>query len=312
MSTRSMLDRLPGVADSTREELSASRLLLYGAVVSLMIVYLLPLEVAIVTTFKTRVAVTSTLPHVPLLPGMAEFTLVQWSEAFRILENGLVNSFLRAIPATVITAILGSMAAYGLTHLEWRGQAAVLLLFVAAVFFPTQAAIVPLARFWSVYVPLDQKLAFLWGLPLLEEYHGDLLELIVSDVAFGLPVCTVLFRAYYQGIDRSMIEAARIDGASVTAIYRRIVLPLSTPMFAVVFIYQFTQVWNSFLFPLIIMTSSNHPAAPATLALTGLGASLEGVNYGLRMAGALLTALPTLVVFVLAGDKFAKGITSGA
>lgn len=311
MSSDSLADRTLSAVTLQYENWTLQRLLLYTIVFTLVLIVVLPLEVAVVTSFKTRVAVTETLPHVPLLPWNDGFTLDQWVTAFDILKGGLVNSFLRAVPATVLTALLGSLAAYGLTHIDWRGQLFVLLLFVSAVFFPTQAAIVPLARFWSVIFPLEDVLAPVWTLPFLHEYHGDLLALIISDVAYGLPVVTVLFRGYYQTIDRALIESARMDGASVFRIYQRIVLPLSMPMFAVVFIYQFTQVWNSFLFPLIIMTSSNHPVAPATLALTGLGQALEGVNYGLRMSGALLTALPTVIVFILAGDKFAEGITSG-
>jgi glucose/mannose transport system permease protein len=105
-----------------------------------------------------------------------------------------------------------------------------------------------------------------------------------------------------------MIEAAKLDGASLWAIYKRIVLPLSVPMFAVVFIFQFTQIWNEFLFSLTLIGSVSDPAASATLILSGLGQALEGTDYPLRMAGAFITALPTLVVYVLFADKFAEGV----
>ena len=281
------------------------RLVLYATVFGLVAVYLLPLLIALFTSLKTRSAITATLPFLPPLEG---FTVGNWVDAFEALQHGMVNSLLMALPVALLSALLGSMAAYGLTHVDWRGQAFVLLLLVAAVFLPTQAAIVPLAKFWSIYVPLPELLAPLWGLPLLEPHHGDLLALIITNTVFGLPICTVLFRAYYKGISADILEAARIDGAGLFTIYRRIVLPLSGPMFAVTIIYQFTVNWNSFLFPLIIMNSSNHAAAPVTLTLTGFGASLEGVDYGLRMAGALLAALPTIVVFLLFGERFAEGV----
>jgi len=105
-----------------------------------------------------------------------------------------------------------------------------------------------------------------------------------------------------------MIEAARLDGASVATIYRRIVLPLSIPMFAVVFIYQFTQIWNDLLFALTIIQFGD--AAVVTQELVGIGVSQSGTNFPLRMAAALLAALPTLVVYVLFGDKFAEGVTA--
>ncbi|WP_169051839.1 carbohydrate ABC transporter permease [Halorhabdus amylolytica] len=311
MSSESTYRRVASKLTFSYEDWTYRKLLVYTIAFTLVIIFLFPLVVAIVTSFKTRTAVTGTLPFVPVFPWQDGFTLAQWGQAFDVLQGGLVNSFLRAIPATTITAVLGSLTAYAITQIDWRGQIAVLLLLVSATFFPTQAAIVPLARFWTVYVPLEDHLGILWGLPLLEPYHGDLIALIISDIAYGIPVVTVLFRGYYQTINQELVEAAKIDGANIFRIYQRIILPISVPMFAVVFIFHFTQVWNSFLFPLIIMSGSGHPAAPATLVLGGLGQSLEGINYGLRMAGALLTALPTVVVFILAGDKFAKGITGG-
>lgn len=311
MSSASASSRVSGTVLPNFEEWTRRGLLVYTLAFTLVIVFLFPLIVALMTSFKTRTAVTQTLPFVPVFPWQEGFTVTQWVTAFGVLQNGLLNSFLRAIPATTITAILGSFTAYSLTQIRWRGQIAVLLMLVAATFFPTQAAIVPIARFWSVYVSLSDVLSPLWALPLLEPYHGDLIALIITDIAYGIPIVTILFRGYYQTINHELIEAARVDGANIYGIYRHIILPISIPMFAVVFIFHFTQVWNSFLFPLIIMSGSGHSAAPATLVLGGLGQSLEGTNYGLRMAGALLTALPTAVVFVIAGDKFAKGISSG-
>jgi glucose/mannose transport system permease protein len=293
------------------EDWTLRTLTLYTLAFTLVIVFLFPLFVAVITSFKTRTAVTSTMPFVPVFPWESGFTISHWFQAFEVLESGLINSFLRTIPATTITAILGSLTAYSLTHINWRGQIAVLLALVAATFFPTQAAIVPLARFWSVYMPLGDILEPLWSLFSIQPQYGDLVALIITDIAYGVPIVTILFRGYYQTINHELIEAAQVDGATFFRIYQRIVLPLSVPMFAVVFIFHFTQVWNSFLFPLIIMSGSGHVAAPATLVLGGLGQSLEGVNFGLRMSGALLTALPTVVVFILAGDKFAKGISSG-
>lgn len=288
------------------QAITLRRVLLYATLVGLAVLYLLPLEVTLLTSLKTNQAVAQTLSFVP--PGIDGVTGQNWARAFEILEKGLTNSLILVAPVAIVSATMGSMAAYALTHTEWRGQVPIVVLVIAAVFLPTQAAIIPLSKFWTIHAPLEELLAPLWQLPLLHDYHGDLIALIITDIAFGLPICTVLFRSYYKGLSEEMLEAAQIDGASMFAIYRRIVLPLSKPMFAVTLIYQFTQTWNSFLFPLIIMTSSNHPAAPVTLSLAGIGASLEGTDYGLRMAGALLTALPTLIVFLLFGERFAEGV----
>lgn len=288
------------------QDITVWRALLYVSLIGLAVLYLLPLLVTVFTSVKTGAAVARSPSFLP--PGLEGITAGNWARAFGLLREGLINSIILVVPVAVISAIMGSMAAYALTHTDWRGQVTILLFVIAAVFLPTQAAIVPLSKFWSIYFPLEEMLMPLWQLPLLQDYHGDLIALIITDIAFGLPICTVLFRSYYKGLSTEMIEAAKTDGASMLAIYRRVIFPLSGPMFAVTIIYQFTQTWNSFLFPLIIMVSSNHPAAPVTLSLAGIGASLEGTDYGLRMAGALLTALPTLIVFILFGDRFAEGV----
>jgi glucose/mannose transport system permease protein len=287
-----------------RNGISKGRILLYALLALIAVYFLVPIEAGLVTSFKTNEAVTSTAPYLP--PGPGGFTLENWTAAFDTLSSGLVNSLVMTIPATVLGALFGSLAAYGLTQISWKGQIPIFALFVAGVFIPYQAVLVPLSQFWSM-IPLETALSPLWALPLLEPYHADLIELIVTHTAYGIPICTVLFRGYYMGLSEEMIEAARLDGAGVFEIYRRIVLPLSGPMFAVVLIYQFTQIWNELLFALILVGGTG-PSAPVTLSLVGLGASLEGVDFGLRMAGAFLTALPTLLVFIVFGDQFARGV----
>ncbi|MFB6081519.1 MAG: carbohydrate ABC transporter permease [Halanaeroarchaeum sp.] len=268
--------------------------------------FLAPLWTAVVTSFKTDQAVTMTAPLVP--PGPGGFTLGNYVGAFEYLSRGFVNSVAMAIPATLLDVFLASTAAYGLTLVDWKYQVPVLLLFVVGIFIPYQAVLVPLSDFWTNIVPLKTMLAPLWGLPLLEPYHADLLALITTHVAYGIPICLLLFRGYYHTISEEIIEAAKVDGASVTGIYRRIVLPLSMPMVGVVLIYQFTQIWNEFLFSLTLIGASSDPAATLTLLLSGMGASMSGVDYGLRMAGAILTALPTIVLYLLFSEQFVRGL----
>lgn len=295
----------------------------YAVLLALVVFYLLPIETGLMTAFKTSVGVRQSLPF--LLPGLdvmleipfLEFdfgqltdqtTTDKWSEAWDALSKGMVNSMLFTIPATLLCAIFGSMAAYGLTLVRWRGQVVVFALFIAGIFIPYQAVIIPLTEFYTQYLDLSYRLSAVWALPFMEPHYATILELIITHTAYGIPICAVLFRAQYKTMSWEMIEAARLDGAGLWRIYRRIVLPLSVPMFAVVLIFQFTQIWNEFLFSITLIGSSSNPAASVTLILGQLGQALEGVDYPLRMAGAFVAAMPTLIVYILFTDKFAEGV----
>jgi glucose/mannose transport system permease protein len=274
-----------------------SRVALYAALLGMVAFYLAPLESGLATAFKTPAGFRTTTPFA--LPPVGEFTVDAWGTAFDRLGTGLTNSALMAVPATVLSALFGSLAAYGLTNLDWRGQVGVLMLFVAGVFIPYQAVLVPLTQFWS-FVDLAGRLP----ISAVDRYEG-LINLSITHVAYGVPICTVLFRSYYATIDDEMLEAARLDGASAATIYRRIVLPLSVPIFAVTLIYQFTQIWNDLLFAIVLVSDPSNQVV--TVALNQLQGSFVQ-QYNLQMAGAFVAALPTLAVYVLFGEQFAKGV----
>ncbi|MFC4359070.1 carbohydrate ABC transporter permease [Halobium salinum] len=286
-----------GLGDQLRD-VGPGRVALYAVLLALGAFYLAPLESGLLTAFKTQEAFFSTTPFAP--PPIDGTTVAPWLSAFDTLSGGLVNSFILVVPATLISALLGSLAAYGLTNIDWRGQLVVLLLFVAGVFIPYQAVLVPLTRFWTM-VGLNDLLAF-WE-PLAS--RADLVALIITHAAYGIPICTVLFRSFYSTIDGEMLEAARLDGASAATIYRRIILPLSGPIFAVTLIYQFTQIWNDLLFALVLLSSPENQVV--TIALNKLKGSMVQ-QYNLQMAGAFIAALPTLLVYVLFGEQFAEGV----
>ncbi|ELZ00330.1 carbohydrate ABC transporter permease [Natrialba asiatica] len=282
----------PATDDSSRlPAIEPGRIALYGALLALVIGYLSPLYGGLTTAFKTQKAYRETSPLQPPIEGV---TIDPWVTAGSELAMGMVNSFALTIPAAVFSALLGSLAAYGLTKVNWRGQAFLLALFLAAVFIPYQAVLVPLRQFWSIV-----------DISGLHE-RGELVELIITHIAYGTPICTILFRSYYQTLDDELIEAARLDGASLARIYRKIVLPLSVPMFAVTLIYQFTQIWNDFLFALVLLSDQTNYVI--TLELNALQGAMA-TDYGVQMAGAFIAALPTILVYIMFGEQFAKGQT---
>jgi glucose/mannose transport system permease protein len=299
-------------------EAGRRRIGLYAVLVGVLLFYLTPLESGLATALKSNNAVTTTPPFAP--PGPAGFDLAAATTALETLApimplgealpflagiplisqipfvgGPMLNSVILAVPATVLSATLGSLAAYGLTLIDWKGQVAVVVVFVAGIFIPYQAVLVPLSRFWAI-VDIQQIGRF-----------GELAELIITHTAYGIPITTILFRSYYQNISTEMLEAARLDGASTFSIYRHIVLPLSIPMFAVTLIYQFTQIWNDFLFALILTNTQE-----AYVITRGLNSLTGGIvqSFNTQMAGALIAAFPTLLVYIFFGEKFAQGIAA--
>ncbi|WP_254274062.1 carbohydrate ABC transporter permease [Haloarcula marina] len=293
-------------------EMETSRIGLYAVLLFGLVFYLFPVETAVMTMFKTQDAFIRTVPFAP--PNADGFTLEALMTAWNTLRPGLINSMFMAIPATLLSALLGSLTAYGLTTLSWRGQVGVVVFIIAGIFIPYQAVLVPLAQFWYQILPdllngfVNTVFGFItggnWTYPSRNGYL-QLLQLSVTHAAYGIPICTLLFRSYYQSISDEMIEAARLDGATAFSIYKNIILPLSLPMFAVTLIYQFTQVYNDLLFALVLV---NDPASQ--VATQRLAALTGGVvqSFNTTMAGAIVAALPTLLVYIFFGEQFAKGV----
>ncbi|MFA9516114.1 carbohydrate ABC transporter permease [Halopenitus sp. H-Gu1] len=298
-ATRDMI-RLP-------ESISRKHAVAYLLAVAGALMYLSPLYAGFTTSFKTQTAFAETLPTA--LPPSGGFTLEPWIVAWQTLSPAMWNSLLFTLPAMVFSAVLGSIAAFGLTMVDWRGQIALMSAFIMANFLPKQAILVPLSQFWSV-IGLESILANLGIMSLwfVQSKHVTILTLIITHTCYGIAICTLLFRGYYLTIDQDLIEAAQIDGSNIYNIYRTIILPLSYPMFMVVFIFQFTQIYNEFLYALILVGgTSPSTGAPVTLVLNDLNSGYA-VLYNHQMAGAFIAAIPTIIVYVLFGEQFAEGV----
>jgi glucose/mannose transport system permease protein len=266
-----------------------SRIVIYTALVLLAISFLVPVYVAIVTSLKsTREVATSSIWSLPGNPSLDNF-----SNAFDVLGPSFINSVLLSIPAVIISSILGSMNGYVLSKWKFNGSNLLFTFMLFGMFIPYQSILIPLVQFVHTI-----------GL------YATIPGLILVHVVYGIPITTLIFRNYYEGVPSELIESGTVDGAGFFGIYRNIVFPLSVPAFVVVVIWQFTAVWNEFLFAVTL--NSNPRSQPVTVALAGLGASTAGTDYGLQMAGSLITALPTLVVYIFLGRYFIRGLLAGS
>lgn len=271
-----------------------ARILLYVVMIALAIVFILPVYLLIITALKDFSEVS--LNRMWDLP--ARFSMESFERAWNGgqgttgMRGSFINSVIVVVPATVISCLLGSMNGYVLSKWKFRGSETLFTLLLFGMFIPYQSILVPLVSVLSSI-----------GL------YGTLQGLILTHIVYGIPITTLIFRNYYASVPQELVEAGQIDGAGFFRVYREIMLPLSAPGFVVVAIWQFTSIWNEFLFGLII---TNDPRLrPVTVALQNMSGS-QFTQWNVQMAGALIVALPTLLVYIFLGRYFLRGLLAGS
>ena len=266
--------------------LRLSRNWLYIPLIAMAIFYLLPMYVMLVTGFKGFDEID--LKTMWNLPRGIAFD--NYIEAFSKLAPSLGNSFLMVIPSALLSSALGSLNGYILAKWKFRGADVIFPLILFGMFIPYQSILIPLVQFMNAIG--------VTGLP----------GLALAHIIYGIPITTLTFRNYYAGLPDELLEAAKIDGASMLGIYRHILLPLSIPSFVVVLIWQFTSAWNDFLFAVVLTGNQDWPI---TVALNNMAGS-QIIAWNVQMAGSLLAALPTLLVYIFLGRYFLRGLLAGS
>jgi glucose/mannose transport system permease protein len=277
---------------------SPGRALIYLLLALCALYYLMPLYVMLSTSFKTLDEIRAgNLLDLPLAPTGAAWAKA-WSTACTGADcQGLApyfwNSMKMAVPAVLISTLIGSLNGYVLAHWRFRGSEIVFTALMVGCFIPFQVVILPMARLLG-----------------MADIANTTTGLVAVHIIYGLAFTTMFFRNYYVTVPEELIKAARIDGAGFFLIYRKIIFPLSLPIFMVCFIWQFTQIWNDFLFGVVFGGSD---AQPVTVALNNLVNTSTGVKeYNVDMAAAIIAALPTLLLYLVAGKYFVRGLTAGA
>jgi glucose/mannose transport system permease protein len=274
------------------------RVAIYMTLVVFAVMYLLPLFVMVVTSFKTL----DEVHEGQMLALPKNITLEAWRLAWGTACIGLTcegisgyfwNSIKMVVPAVAISTMLGALNGYVLTKWRFPGHKWVFGLMLFGCFIPFQVVLVPMAQVLG-------KLGIANGTA----------GLVLVHVVYGLGFTTLFFRNYYEAFPNELIRAAMIDGAGFFRIFWRILLPSSGPIVVVTVIFQFTNIWNDFLFGASFAAGDS---APMTVALNNLVSSSTGVKeYNVHMAAAMIAALPTLLVYIIAGRFFVRGLMAGA
>ena len=276
----------------------ALRWLLYVVLGLFALYYLMPLFVMVTTSLKSLEEIrTGDLLSLP-----RELTFDAWRTAWSEACTGIQcegvkpyfwNSVMLAVPAVMISTLLGAMNGYVIAQWRFRGANIIFALMLFGCFIPFQVVLLPMARVLG-----------LMGIA------GTIPGLMFVHVIYGLGFTTLFFRNYYVSIPVELVKAAKVDGAGFVRIFFAILLPLSVPIIVVSVIWQFTQIWNDFLFG---VSFSQAGTQPVTVALNNIVNSTTGVKeYNVDMAAAIIAALPTLLVYIVAGKYFIRGLTAGS
>ena len=275
-----------------------TRALIYAVLIAFACFYLLPLYVMLVNSLKPL----DEIRQGGMLNLPQTWTIEPWLSAWSTAQIGVeptglrpyfINSVTMVVPAVIISTILGALNGYVLTKWQFPGHRIVFGMLLLACFIPFQIVLIPMARVLGML----NLAGTTWGL-------------VLVHVIYGLGFTTLYFRNYYEAFPTELIRAAQIDGARFFQIFWRIMLPSSGPIIVVSVIWQFTNIWNDFLFG---ASFSDVTSTPMTVALNNLVSSSTGVKeYNVHFAGAILAALPTLIVYIVSGRYFVRGLMSGA
>jgi glucose/mannose transport system permease protein len=280
-----------------RTSFDPARIGIYLLLVLFAAIFLVPVYVLIASSLKPFAEVQD-LSRMWSLPQDVTFESFRaaWSgiseKGLRGLSQNLLNSVYLTVPATILSSLLGSLNGYVLSKWKFRGANVVFPLMLFGMFIPYQ----------SVLIPLTLTLAKI-GL------GGSIWGLILVHVVYGIPITTLIFRNYYAEVPTDLVEAARIDGAGILGVYWRVLFPLSLPGFVVVIIWQFTNIWNEFLFAVSVLQKPE--LQPITVALRNLAGS-QIKEWNMVMAGAIIAALPTLLIYIILGRYFIRGLLAGS
>jgi glucose/mannose transport system permease protein len=293
------LDRAadPEAAVASRRRLTA-RVIIYGLLVIFALIYVVPLIVVVMNSFRDQPEIARN----GLIAFPKSFQIDAWWKAWDTyclggtcegMKRYFYNSLWMTIPATVISTAFGAVNGYILSKWRFRGSEILFTCMLLGVFMPGQISLMP----W----------AFILGnLGLSNSTQG----LILIHVVQGLSFTTLFCRNYYLSIPDDLIKAARIDGAGFWRIFWKIVLPLSPPILIVTVIWQFTGIWNEYLFGVVFTSGAQQPITAALVALTA--GSQTATAYDVMSAAVLIGALPPLLVYFFGGKYFVRGLTQGA
>lgn len=279
------------MSNSIQNSVGSSRLsrrVQFVILCGLIPLFLIPFYVVLSASFKSSSqADVSTMWQLP-----TTWTTTGIEQAWQALKGNFTNSIVMVIPAVVISSLIGSLNGFILSKYKFKYSNLLFTIMLVGMFIPYQTILIPMVNFLQTI-----------------NLYGTIPGLTLVHIIYGIPITSLMFRNFYVSIPKAIVEAAAIDGAGLFKTFTKIILPLSIPGFVVAGLFQFTNIWNDFLFG--IVTIPNPTMQPVTAALNNLSGT-QTVDWNVLMAGSLITALPTALIYLLLGRYYIQGLTAGS
>ncbi|MBW4846506.1 MULTISPECIES: carbohydrate ABC transporter permease [Clostridia] len=273
----------------TESKSRLGKVIMYFYLLVMTVVFAMPMVFTLLSSVKTKLEIFSDPFALPKVPQFVNY-IVAWKEAN--MSRYFINSIIQAGATVIILAIMASMAAYVLSRFDFKGNKFLLLFFTVGMMVPMHTVLVPVAY---IIGALNLK--------------NNILALILIYVSFSLPFSILVMTNFMKGVNRSLEEAAVIDGATYFQVYRLVILPLCIPALSTISIFNFLSAWNNILFPLLFINDKK--LKPISLGLLNFNGE-RGSDYGPLMAAIVITVALPLILYLLFQEKVEGGLAAGA
>jgi len=263
------------------------KIIIYIVLIAALAFYIFPIYSAINTSLKTN----EELMWGPV-QLIREPTFSNYVKAFEIIKRPMINTVIFTVLATLLSSLLGAMSGFAFSKLDFKFSSIILLFVVMGFYIAPQSILIPLVRFMGTT-------------GLYNTYAG----LVLVHTAYGMPITTLLFKNYFDTLPTQIIESARIDVCSNVGAFFRIIIPLTFPGFAVVAVFQFTNIWNEFLYGLTL--TSGVKSMPLTVAIANLKGTTVAA-WNVQMAGVMISIIPVLLMYIFFMELIVKGLLAGS
>ena len=265
------------------------KVIAYTFLIIMAIIFIMPMLFTIISSLKTKLDIFSDPFALPKNPQWSNY-VTAWKDAN--MSAYFINSVIQSGSTVILTSLISTMAAYALARFDFKLNKVLVLVFMLGMMVPMHTILVPVSYIIGLF-----------------NLKNNIFALVLVYVAFNLPFSIMVMITFMKGVNRSLEEAAIIDGANYFQIYSKIMIPLTLPAISTISIFNFMGAWNNILFPLLFINDKR--LRPISLGLLNFNGE-RGSEYGLMMAGIVITVAVPLAIYLLFQEKVESGLAAGA